>query len=240
MEIFPYICKNIIIMKYIASLLTMLSVLFSVKGEEIPFNGLIVDAGGKPVSKVRVWVKDEGSYATSDKQGRFGLSEVNPTDTLNLKIKKKVYRIAVDGRKSMKITVIDAGIKEVNEEPEIMDLGYGYVKRRERINASSGITGARLRATGQSNILDALRGLVPGLNISGSSRNGDQSVTIRGIHSINSSNEPLYVVDDLPVSSLDGISLYDVERVEVLKDAPIYGSRGANGAIIVTTKRGRP
>lgn len=48
------------------------------------------------------------------------------------------------------------------------------------------------------------------------------------------------IVDDLPVSTLDGINLYDVERVEVLKDAPIYGSRGANGAIIVITKRGRP
>lgn len=90
--------------------------------------------------------------------------------------------------------------------------------------------------------MSALRGLVPGLNVSGSGRpgGGDNSVTIRGVHSINSSNEPLYIVDELPVSTLEGVNIHDVERVEVLKDAPIYGSRGANGAIIVTTKRGKP
>ncbi|TFU91957.1 hypothetical protein E4T81_13515 [Barnesiella sp. WM24] len=227
-------------MKYIACFLTLALSSLAVYGEDHPFNGLIVDGFGNPVKNARVWVSDEACYATSDKLGRFGLSDINPTDTLSLRIKKELYRIAVDGRKSIKITVIDTGVREVSEEPEIMELGYGYVKRRERINASSGITGARLRATGASDILTALRGLVPGLNIGGSPRNNDRSVTIRGIHSINSSNEPLYIVDDLPVSTLDGINLYDVERVEVLKDAPIYGSRGANGAIIVITKRGRP
>lgn len=227
-------------MKYIICAITLAMSAINAFGDELPFNGLIVDGQGNPVNKAKIWVTDEGSYASSDKQGRFGLSEVNPTDTLNVKIKKNKYRIAVDGRKSIKITVIDTGVKEISEEPELMDLGYGYVKRRERINASSGISGARLRATGASDILSALRGLVPGLNVSGNSRSGDRGVTIRGIHSINSSNEPLYVVDDLVVSTLDGINIHDVERVEVLKDAPIYGSRGANGAILVTTKRGRP
>lgn len=228
-------------MRYILSILILVvSGIVAAHSEEIPFNGLIVDGHGNPVNKAKIWITDEGSYASTDKHGRFGLSEVSPTDTLNIKIKKEVYRIAVNGRKSIKITVIDTGIKSVNEEPEIMDMGYGYVKRRERVNASSGISGARLRATGQSDILKALSGLVPGLNVRGSARGGDQSVTIRGIHSINSSNEPLYIVDELPVSTLDGINIYDVERVEVLKDAPIYGSRGANGAIIVTTKRGKP
>ena len=227
-------------MKYIICAIILAVSAVHAYGEEFPFNGLIVDGQGNPVNKAKIWVTDEGSYASTDKHGHFGLSEVNPADTLNVKIKKNTYRIAVDGRKSIKITVIETGVKEAVEEPEIMDLGYGYVKRRERINASSGITGARLRATGASDILSALRGLVPGLNVSGNSRSGDRGVTIRGIHSINSSNEPLYVVDDLVVSTLDGINIYDVERVEVLKDAPIYGSRGANGAILVTTKKGRP
>lgn len=229
-------------MKYIVSLVMLTLCAAMAWCEEIPFNGLIVDGQGNPVNKAKIWITDEASYASTDKRGRFGLSEVNPGDTLNVKIKKNVFRIAVDGRKSIKITVIETGIKSVNEEPEIMDLGYGYVSRRERITASSGISGARLRATGQSDILSALRGLVPGLNVSGSGRpgGGDNSVTIRGVHSINSSNEPLYIVDELPVTTLEGVNIHDVERVEVLKDAPIYGSRGANGAIIVTTKRGKP
>lgn len=206
---------------------------------EAQFNGLVVDGTGRPVRKAKIWVKDPAQYASTDKEGKFGLSEVAPDDTLNVKIKKETYRIPVNGRKAVKITVIGTEVKEVKEEPALADLGYGYVKRRERINASSGITGARLVATGATDILSALSGLVPGLNVRGSARGGDRSATIRGIHSFQSSSEPLYVVDGIVTASLDNISLYDVEMVEVLKDAPIYGSRGANGAILVTTKRGK-
>lgn len=124
------------------------------------------------------------------------------------------------------------------EDDELVNLGYGYVKRREHTGVSSGISGDRLRQTGQRDILKALSGLVAGLNIT--QVNGETDVNIRGQKSLVMSNTPLFIVDGTQVSSLDFVSVYDVESVEVLKDASIYGSRGANGAILVTTKGRRP
>ena len=199
-----------------------------------PFNGLVLDSELKPVKKVKVFNRNEERYATSDKKGRFGLTDVMPDDTLTLVVKKKRIRIPVDGRKSLKIILADEKGYTATQDDELVNIGYGYVKRREFTGVSSGISGETLRGTGQRTILGALVGLVPGLNISQS--NGDTSVNIRGERSLMLSSTPLYIVDGVQVSSLDFVSIYDVDHVEVLKDASQYGSRGANGAILVTTK----
>lgn len=204
---------------------------------DVPFNGLILDRELKPVKKVRVYVKNPKRYATSDKQGRFGLTDVAPDDTLTLVLsKKEKLRIPVDGKASMKIILAGDGSAESEYDEEIANTGYGYVKRREYTGVSSGISGDVLRRTGHRDILGALKGMVPGLSITGSS--GSYTVTIRGEKSLMLSSEPLYLVDGVQVNSLDFVSIYDVDHVEVLKDAAQYGSRGANGAILVTTKSG--
>ena len=217
-------------------LLAMISLTASA---QIPFNGLVVDVAGKPIKKVRVWADDPNAYATTDKKGRFGFSDQPASDTLYVKYQKEIYSIPLEGRKSIKITLVDtnqpkSAAMTAVEAPELMDLGYGYVSRRERMNASEGITGAQLKATGAHDILNGLKGLVPGLEIT-----PDGRAIIRGVKSFLSSSEPLYMVDGVQVADFNGININDVESVEVLKDAAIYGSRGANGAILVTTKRGR-
>lgn len=203
-----------------------------------PFNGLILDIAMKPVKKVKVYVKDPKQYATTDKKGRFGLTNVNPNDTLTLVFKnKEEVRIPVEGRKSMKILLTDNfDVAEYSQDDELVNLGYGYVKRREFTGVSNGISGDRLRATGQRSVIRALAGLVPGLNVN--NVYGEPEVTIRGQRSFMLSNAPLYLVDGVQVESLDMISVYDVDHVEVIKDASQYGARGANGAILVTTKAG--
>lgn len=204
---------------------------------DVPFNGLILDQELKPVKKVKVYVKNPKRYATSDKQGRFGLTDVAPDDTLTLVLsKKETIRIPVDGKASMKIILAGDGLANAEYDEEIANTGYGYVKRREYTGVSSGISGDMLRRTGQRDILGALKGMVPGLSITGS--NGNYTVTIRGEKSLMLSNEPIYIVDGTQVNSLDFVSIYDVDHVEVLKDASQYGARGANGAILVTTKTG--
>lgn len=203
---------------------------------EVPFNGLVLDRELKPKKGVKVYVKDPKRYASTDKKGRFGLTDVQPDDTLHLVVsKKETLLVPVEGRRGIRIVLTGDGTKAENDE-EIANTGFGYVKRRELTVASSGISGDRLRATGARDIMSGLKGLVPGLNVSGGA--GSQSVNIRGIHSLTLSSEPLYIVDGVTVPSLDFISVYDVDHVEVLKDAPQYGSRGANGAILVTTKTG--
>lgn len=205
--------------------------------EDIPFNGLLLDNSLQPVKKAKIYVKNPKRYASTDKQGRFGLTNVQPDDTITIELKKKQkISIPVEGRKSLKIVLAnEIGITPKTEyDEEIANTGYGYVKRREYTGVSSGISGEQLRATGQRDILGALKGLVAGLTITGSS--GNYSVNIRGQKSLMLSSEPLYLVDGVQTNSIDHISLYDVDHVEVLKDASQYGSRGANGAILVTTK----
>lgn len=206
--------------------------------DEIPFNGLILDGTLTPIKNAKIYVKNPKIYTKSDKKGRFGLTNVLPEDTLSIEMKgKDKIRVPVDGKKSIRIVIAGDGSKVNTEyDEDLANTGYGYVSRREYTGVSSGISGARLRATGAHDIVGALQGLVPGLNITGS--RGNYTVEIRGQKSLMLSNEPIYVVDGVQLNSIDHISLYDVDHVEVLKDASQYGSRGANGAILVTTKTG--
>lgn len=100
------------------------------------------------------------------------------------------------------------------------------------------ITGEELVRTGQTTILGALQGLVPGLNISGNDFAG-YNTNIRGINSFAAPSTPLFIVDGTIVNSLDIVNIHDVDYVEIDKDGAMYGSRGANGAIKVFTKRGQ-
>lgn len=204
--------------------------------EGVPFNGVVTDLLGAPIKNVKVWVKNKNHYAMSDKKGRFGLTDVHAHDTLHIKYRKLYYAIPVNGKKSARIKLAHDVKPTMSEDQELVDIGYGYVKRREVTTSTSGISGEELRRSGQTDILAALEGRVPGLNIETSGRPGDEAtVNIRGIHSLYGSNEPLYIVDGVIVSDFTGISVYDVDYVEVMRDAPIYGSQGANGAIIVHT-----
>ena len=204
----------------------------------VPFNGIVTDITGAPLKGAKVYVVSPRVYARSDKKGRFGLTDVKADDTLHVHYKKTEYTVPVAGRKSVRIRLGDQLTPEVNEDQDLVNWGYGFVKRRESIDVSSGISGEELLRSGQTNLLAALQGRIPGLNIGPSYLGADPTVNIRGINSINLPSTPLYIVDGVEVQSLEFVNLYDVDHVEVLKDASIYGSRGANGAILVTLKRG--
>ncbi len=206
----------------------------------VPFNGLITDEAGKGVSGVRIsLVKKSDKRTRTNRKGRFGLTDVPVDDTLKLQRKKETYLIPVEGRKSLRI-VWKSGLPDLQaiEDQELVDFGYGFVKRREYTGFSNGISGEELRRSGTSNLLEALKGRIPGLNISTSGApGGDAKVIMRGTKSFYGSSTPLYIVDGVIVSDLSMVNIYDVEYVEVLKDASIYGSQGANGAILVRTRR---
>lgn len=204
--------------------------------QDIPFNGIICDILGKPVKGAHIYINPK-RVSRSDKKGRFGLTNVNDNDTIKVRYKKLTYQIPVEGRKSLRITLGDQ--LQTQEDEELVAWGYGFVKKRESVEVSNGISGEELLRSGQISLLRALQGRIPGLNISATSGVGpDAAVSMRGINSFHASQTPLFVVDGVIVESLDYISIYDVDHVEVLKDASIYGSRGANGAILVFTKRG--
>ena len=205
---------------------------FAQEQKAVPFNGVVADILGQPLKGAKVWVVDPNYYTTTDKKGKFGLTNVQPTDTLHVKYKKQLYLIPVDTMKSVRVRLGDELKFDVQQDEELVNIGYGFVKRRESCSATSGISGDVLIRTGRTDVMEALQGLVPGLSIT----NG--KAIIRGIGSINASTDPLLLVDGVEVETLSYVNVYDVDKVEVLKDANIYGARGANGVILVTTKRG--
>ena len=198
----------------------------------VPFNGVVADILGQPLKGAKVWVVDPNYYTTTDKKGKFGLTNVQPTDTLHVKYKKQLYLIPVDTMKSVRVRLGDELKYEVRQDEELVNTGFGFVKRRESCNSTTGISGEVLVRTGRIDLMEALQGLVPGLSII----NG--KAVIRGLATINGSPDPILLVDGVEVQSFSFVNVYDVDRVEVLKDANMYGAKGANGAILVTTKRG--
>lgn len=206
------------------------------KGHEA-FNGLITDIYDKPVKKARVYVRSPRHYTMTDSKGRFGLTDVKPDDTLRVVIKKETFVIPVEGRRSMSIKIITGSLPTVSEDEQLVQWGFGYVKRREYTGTSNYISGDELRLCPQQTILGALQGRVPGLHIiRDGSPGGPSEARIRGNRSFYASSMPLLILDNVIVDSFDGVNLNDVDYVEVLKDAGIYGAGGANGAIIVHLK----
>ncbi|MCH5345544.1 MAG: TonB-dependent receptor plug domain-containing protein [Muribaculaceae bacterium] len=196
------------------------------------FNGLVTDGKGQPIKGAKVWLTDKRQYAKSDKKGHFGLESVSPGDTIHLEYQKVVHAIPVGTVNGMRVIIVDA-TATYNPDAELVNHGYGWVSRRDYTGSSNGISGARLVATGQSTLTEALRGLVPGLDIS-----RDGRITLRGHSSLISDDQPLFIIDGNIVGSLDMINLNMIDHVEIQKDGSMYGTRGSGGAILVFTKRG--
>src|SRR5690606_41025954 len=141
-------------------------------------------------------------------------------------------------------SIIDVNLApDITSLDEVVVIGYGERKKALVTGANIRQDGAKLQALNTSSAMEALQGITPGVSIS---RNSGQpgagtKVRIRGIGTIANSN-PLYIVDGVPVGNIDYLAPSDIESFDVLKDAAsaaIYGSRGANGVVLVTTRKGK-
>ncbi len=126
---------------------------------------------------------------------------------------------------------------------EVVVIGYGEVKRNNLTGAAASLSAKDIEERPISRLENALAGQLPGVDVRTNSGEpgGDIQIRVRGAGSINSSNDPLYVIDGVPVDDIRGLNPGDVKSIDVLKDAAsaaIYGSRGSNGVVIITTKRG--
>lgn len=195
---------------------------------EVPFNGLVIDGSGKGI-RAKITVKGTDKFTVADKNGRFGLTNIEARDTLVLRYKRDAITIPVSGRRSMRIVWIEeAPLYE--ESPELVDYGFGYVKRREYADSSSGITGEMMVRRGFTDLQTAILTLIPSVQLVGG------ELVIRGTGSISLSNAALIICDGSPISSLHSINIHDVKSVEVQKGSNMYGLRGANGVIIIRTR----
>lgn len=203
--------------------------------------GVVVDAAGVPVIGANVIVKGTTVGTITDFDGNYSL-EVPENAVLQISyIGYLTEEVTVGDKSSINVT-----LKEDSQAlDELVVVGYGTMRKSDVTGSIATAKGDELTKQQNFSALDNLRGKVSGVNIfSNSSQPGAYSnrVIIRGMATINSSSDPLYVVDGVVMENFDLVNPNDIESMEVLKDASaaaIYGARGANGVIMVTTKRGK-
>ena len=193
-----------------------------------PFNGRVTRPDGTGI-KATVRVVGSDKTTRADGKGRFGLTNIKPDDTLQFIFKRDTLFVPLEGRRSIEVVWYEQRYSyEAKESEELMNYGYGYVKRRESVDYSSGISGDRLRATGCSNLQDALMICYPGLRYI----NGELCLMTQ--NSINGSSAVLILCDGME-TRLELINIHDVKSVEIIKGSNMYGFRGVNGVVLVTT-----
>ena len=200
--------------------------------------GTVVDAQG-PVIGASVMEKGTTNGTVTDFDGNFALN-VNPGATIVISyIGYETQEIKVGNQSNINITLNeDDAVLE-----EVVVVGYGTMKKKLVTGATVQVKGDEIAKLNTTNALEAMQSSTPGVNITQSSSQPGKGykVYIRGIGTTGDS-QPLYVIDGVAGGNLDGINPNDIESIDVLKDAAsaaIYGSRAANGVILVTTKQGR-
>lgn len=229
-------------MKQLRFLLTcgLIICISSINAQVKRVTGTVSDNQGKPVIGATILVKESTSIGTvTGIDGEFALNAPNEGTLVISYIGYKTQEIPITGRTTYNIVL--------NEDTELLDeivvVGYGTMKRSDLTGAISSVTTENIVRSGKFNPINAIQGTVSGVNIvrNNNKPGGGYSMDIRGLSSISKSNAPLVVIDGIPGSDLSLINPIDIEKIDVLKDASataIYGSRGANGVIIVSTKRG--
>jgi TonB-dependent starch-binding outer membrane protein SusC len=208
---------------------------------DVIITGQVVSSTGETMPGVSVVIKGTSTGTITDENGVFELKSAASSGTL---IFSFVGYTSIEqnfkGSAALKITLEAAeGLLE-----EAVVVGYGTAKRGNIANAVSSISGADLEDRPLNRIENAFSGQLAGVyaqTVNGEP-GAEMQIRVRGTGSINASNEPLYVVDGVPVDNLRGINPNDVQSIDVLKDAAaaaIYGSRGSNGVVLVTTKKGK-
>ena len=183
-----------------------------------PLKGWVVYRNGAPVEGAKVYVKHQKNYVKSNDMGEFCLGDVESVETIHVKIKKKVYDRAVGGRKKLYVVVSDLPI--LAKENTCEDIGPRTI-----------VSGEELVKSGHTDLVQALRGRLSGVTVT-----GDGMVKTNRPSSICLSTAPVWIVDGI-IGVAPPASVYDVESVEIDKEGLGYGLYGANGVIIVKTKR---
>ena len=225
------------------SLLLMLLVAAGAFAQSSQVSGTVVDEQGLPLPGASVVVAGTTLGTITNMDGKFSLSVESPSG--------KTLQISCIGFETVTIglgaqnTGLHAVLKEENIAlNEVVAVGYGTQKRKDVTGSVASVSSESLMAVPVSSAMEAITGKMAGVHIQTTEGSPDADVTIRvrGGGSITGDNSPLYIVDGFPVDNISDIPSSDIESIDVLKDASstaIYGSRGANGVILVTTKSGK-
>lgn len=204
-------------------------------GKMSKLTGRVIDVNLRPVEGAVILIDDQTTNFTTDRKGYYK-ARVKP-DAVKISVKLPSglsYDELINGRQiinfSLPVAVINVPDTNALKGEEEINVGYGTVKRRNLTTSVNKIDGSNPKYASYTNVYDMLKGEIPGVQVIG------RSIRVQGASSLTLSTEPLFVVDGMVVSSIDNIQPSMVKSVEVLKGsaASIYGSRGANGVIIIT------
>lgn len=205
-------------------------------------SGKVTDENGEPLPGVTVIIPGTTTGGVTNGDGDFQMVVPNNTEIL---------LFSFVGFKQKEITLGNQTVLNVQMEQDVIGLdevvavGYGSMKKSDLTGAISSVSAEELSETPASNILEQAQGRLAGVDVvsSNGTPGSEQNIRIRGNRSITANNAPLYVIDGIPTTaSINDFNPGDIESMEVLKDASavaVYGSRGANGVILITTKRGK-
>ncbi|MEM6806709.1 MAG: TonB-dependent receptor plug domain-containing protein, partial [Bacteroidota bacterium] len=215
--------------------------------EEIPqvseiaktITGTVTDSDGDPMIGATVRVKGSTVGTLTQDRGAYRIDAADDATLIFSFIGYETQEIPVNGRSTIDVVLLI----EDEELDEVVIVGYGVQKKSDLTGSVASINGDDIRAVISGNPTSALQGKLPGIQVenNGGEPGGAANVFIRGVSSLTNSF-PLYVIDGTFADNMVYVNPKDIERIEVLKDASaaaIYGSRAANGVIIVTTKRGQ-
>ena len=205
-------------------------------------SGTVTDFTGEPVIGASILVNGTTNGTITDLNGKFSLSNVPTKGTITITyIGYKKQEVSVAGNTNFKITLQE----DTETLDEVVVVGYGVQKKSDVTGAMARVGEKELKAMPVRNALEGMQGKTAGVDITSSQRPGEVgNINIRGQRSINAEQGPLYVVDGMVIQNggIENINPSDIEAIDILKDASataIYGSRGANGVILVTTKKGK-
>lgn len=220
-------------------LLVLALSLFSFSTLMAQVRGVVKNENGEAFQGVNVTIKGANKGTITDASGRFELAATQENTLVFSFLGYKPTERKVGSQKEINISLeLDESLME-----EIVVVGYGTQKKTSLTGAVSSITNKDLVTQPVISATQAMQGRVAGVSVVNSSSPGaEPTVRIRGIGSISISSNPLYVIDGVPAGALNTIAPNDIESIEVLKDASasaIYGSRAANGVVLITTKKGK-
>ena len=202
--------------------------------------GVVRDENGQPLPGVNVLEKGTANGTITDVEGGFSLEAESDASVLVFSfIGYESKEVVVGSQVNLEVTLLP----DVKKLEEVVVMGYGMKKKSDITGAIASLTTDEIVKSKATNAQEALQGRLSGVDVKRSSGKpgADMTIEIRGVNSIYGNTQPLFVVDGIPVANINDINPSDIERMDVLKDASstaIYGSRGANGVVIVSTKRG--
>lgn len=204
-------------------------------------SGTVTDGqSGETLPGVNVIVKGTTIGTSTNSEGAFKLTVESLQDTLVVSyVGYQTREVPINGRTEIDISLVAQAVAG----EELVVIGYGEVEKRDLTGSVSSVSEEDFNTGAQANVDQLIQGRIPGVQMTQTSGEpgARASIRIRGTNSITAGNEPLYVIDGMPGAPLNALNPGDVESIEVLKDASataIYGSRGANGVILITTKQG--